>query len=117
MNYLRKIVCGVTLAGSVASCAVSAEPVTGNVRTTPVDLARELNDLLRRLEVTGQSIVSVEGGSIACACVPTVQPNHPGPPPSPWNPEAIKRAIAALQALERGYSTNQTVTIQAAAQR
>ena len=117
MKYLNGIVCGVTLAGLLPSCAVSAEPApTPQVQTTPEALAIDLNDLLKRLERAGMSIAFVRGYSVACACVPTVQPNHPGPPPSPWNPAAVKRAIQALQVLEKGYETGRQVTIEAAAQ-
>jgi hypothetical protein len=117
MKYLSGNVCYVALAGLLASCAVSGEPApTPQVQTTPEALAIDAADLLRRLEKFGMSVVYVRGSSVACACSPTVVPNHPGPPPPPWDIAAVKRAIQALQAIEKGYETSGAVTIRAPAQ-
>jgi len=116
MKYLSRIVCGVTLASSVASCAVSAEPAPPppHVQSTPEAVGRNLNEIFRMADELGRSIVWVRGASVACACGPIVQPNGPGPPPPQWNPAAVKRAIQALQAMERAYEANKTVTIKSA---
>jgi hypothetical protein len=117
MKYLSEKVCCVALAGLLASCAVSGEPATTpQVQTTPEALAIDLNDVLKRLEKIGKSVAYVRGGNVACSCSPTVVPNRPWPPPPPWDQAAVKRAILALQALEKGYETNKLATILPAAQ-
>ena len=109
MKNLNKFACGLTLAGVVASCVVSAEPTRR--QTTPDALARELTDFLRRMEVTGQSIVAVQGWDIACACAPPAQPNGPHPPPPPWKLADAKLTILALQAMVAAYEANKVPTV------